>query len=157
MRSAAFLFVLSLPLCLCVFQASHDPCVASTVGSAWVRARLRREEVTRGDKRSKSAMLRPFQLISLNLLRAEGLKKRGFDWQVAIKMLPTPPIRFSVYPVYGSPNEQWLCAGVFFPLLPFLYFTPVVLSLPRLALTLCQYHHPRLRQRSTRICLHCRL
>ena len=30
-RSAAFLFTLSLPLCLCVFEASHDLCVATTV------------------------------------------------------------------------------------------------------------------------------
>ena len=29
----------------------------------------------------------------------------------------------------GSPNEQWLRAGVFFPLLPFLQFRLVVLSL----------------------------
>ena len=30
-RSAAFLFTLSLPLYLCVFEASHDLCVATTV------------------------------------------------------------------------------------------------------------------------------
>ena len=30
-RNAAFLFTLSLPLCLCVFEASHDLCVATTV------------------------------------------------------------------------------------------------------------------------------
>ena len=29
--SAAFLFTLSLPLCLCVFEASRDLCVATTV------------------------------------------------------------------------------------------------------------------------------
>ena len=29
--SAAFLFKLSLPLCLCVFEASRDLCVATTV------------------------------------------------------------------------------------------------------------------------------
>ena len=30
-RSAAFLFTLSLPSCLCAFEASHDLCVATTV------------------------------------------------------------------------------------------------------------------------------
>ena len=30
-RNAAFLFTLSLPLCLCVFEASHDLCVATAV------------------------------------------------------------------------------------------------------------------------------
>ena len=66
--SAAFLFTLSLPLCLCVFEASRDLCVATTV--------KKRANLPRG--------------------RTE---KRGFDLQLAIKMLPSSPIRFSVYPV----------------------------------------------------------
>ena len=33
--------------------------------------------------------------------RRKDRKKRGFDWQLATKMLPSSPIRFSVYPVYG--------------------------------------------------------
>jgi len=43
--------------------------------SALVRGRLRRlEQVTRGDKRSKSAIVPPFQLISVNSLRRRTKK-----------------------------------------------------------------------------------
>ena len=120
-RSAAFLFVLSLPLCLCVFEASHDPCVAAAVGSAWVRARFRREQVTRGDKRSKSSILPPFQLISVNSLGGRT-KKRGFYWQVAIKMILTPPIRFPVYPVYGFAKRTMTVRKRIFPSAPLSLF-----------------------------------
>ena len=93
-------------------------CLQSKISrNAWVRGRLRRERVTRGEKRSKSAILRVRQ-------------------------------------------TNGLCAGVFRSLLLFLYFRPVVISLGIifwLALTLCQYHHPRWRQSSTNICLLCRL
>ena len=57
-------------------------------------------------------------------------------------------------------QNNWLCAGVFLSLLLFLYFSPVVISLGIifwLALTLCQYHHPRWRRSSTKMCLLCRL
>ena len=37
-RSAAFLFTLSLPLCICVFEASHDLCAATTVKNLKKRA-----------------------------------------------------------------------------------------------------------------------
>ena len=76
-RSAAFLFTLSLSLCSCVFEASYDPCVAITVENLKKRlgtSRLRRERVTRGEKRSKSAILPPLQLISVNSPRGRTEK-----------------------------------------------------------------------------------
>ena len=66
--------------------------------------------------------------LSVNSRRGRT-EKRGFDWQLVIKMLPSSPIRFSVYPVYGFVKRTMTAPGVFFPLLPFLYFRPVVLSL----------------------------
>ena len=89
--SAAFLFTLSLPLCLCILKllvifASRLP--------------------------SRSAQI----------LRAEGPKKRGFDLQLAMKMLPSSPIRFSVYPVYGFANRTMTTRRRIFPSAPLSLF-----------------------------------
>ena len=95
---------------------------------------------------------------SAPILRAEGPKKRGFDLQLAIKMLPSSPIRFSLYPVYGFAKRTTTARRRIFPSAPLFW---ALRPFPRLAiifvLTLCQYHHPRWRQSSTKICLLCRL
>ena len=88
-------------------------CLQSKISSnAW------RERVTRGGKWSKSTLLPPFQLISVNSPRGRTKKNNGFDWQVAVKMLPTPPIRFPVYPVYGFAKPTVAVRRRIFPSAP---------------------------------------
>ena len=94
--------------------------------------------------------------------RRKDRKKRGFDWQLAIKMLPSSPIRFSVYPVYGFAKRTMTARRRIFPSAPLSLFyarCPFSSAFNHfwLALTLCQYHHPRWRQSSTKICLLFRL
>ena len=59
--------MLSLLLCLFVFEAAHDPCVATTVENL-------KKRLGRGEKRSKSAILSPFQQISVNSPRGRTEK-----------------------------------------------------------------------------------
>ena len=54
-------------------------CLQSKISrSEWVRGRLRGERVTRGEKRSKSDILPPFQLISVNSPR--GRTEKTWLW-----------------------------------------------------------------------------
>ena len=66
------LFTWSFPLCPCVFEASYDPCVVSTVEN--LKKRLERTS----HSWSKSATLPPFQLISANSPR--GRTKKPWLW-----------------------------------------------------------------------------
>ena len=135
-------------------------CLQSKISrNAWVRGRLRRERVTHGEKRSKSAILPLLQLISVNFPRRRT--EKTWLWLAGSNQIATNTTnqipRLSSLRVC---QNNWLCAGVFLSLLLFLYFSPVVISLGIifwLALTLCQYHHPRWRQSSTKMCLLCRL
>ena len=135
-------------------------CLQSKISrNAWVRGRLRRERVTHGEKRSKSAILPLLQLISVNFPRRRT--EKTWLWLAGSNQIATNTTnqipRLSSLRVC---QNNWLCAGVFLSLLLFLYFSPVVISLGIifwLTLTLCQYHHPRWRQSSTKMCLLCRL
>ena len=135
-------------------------CLQSKISrNAWVRGRLRRERVTHGEKRSKSAILPLLQLISVNFPRRRT--EKTWLWLAGSNQIATNTTnqipRLSSLRVC---QNNWLCAGVFLSLLLFLDFSPVVISLGIifwLALTLCQYHHPRWRQSSTKMCLLCRL
>ena len=113
--SAASLFTWSLPLCPCVFEASYDPCVVSTVEN--LKKRLERTS----HSWRKVKQIRPASSFSINQrkfsARKDG-KNHGFDWQVTIKMPPTPPIRFPVYPMYGFAKPTVAVRGRIFPSAP---------------------------------------
>ena len=137
-------------------------CLQSKISrSAWVQGRLRRERVTRGEKRSKSAILPPFQLISVNSSRG-GTEKTwllltGSNQNDTNTTNQIP--RLSSVRVLHANND---CARAYFSLCsPFSILGPSFFPSARnhfwLALTLCQYHHPRWRHSSTKICLLCRL
>ena len=60
--------------------------------------------------------------LSVNSRGQRTEKKRGFDWQLAIKMLPWSPIRFSVYPVYGFAKRTMTARRRIFPSAPLSLF-----------------------------------
>ena len=60
--------------------------------------------------------------LSVNSRRERTEKKRGFDWQLAIKMLPSSPIRFPVYPVYGFAKRTMTVRRRIFPSAPLSLF-----------------------------------
>ena len=97
-RGAAFLFTLSLPLCLCV---------------------LKFFTIFGRDYRQKS---QEASKLSVNSRRERTEKKRGFNWQLAIKMLPSSPIRFPVYPVYGFAKRTMTTRRRIFPSAPLSLF-----------------------------------
>ena len=97
-RGAAFLFTLSLPLCLCV---------------------LKFFTIFGRDYRQKS---QEASKLSVNSRRERTEKKRGFNWQLAIKMLPSSPIRFPVYPVYGFAKRTMNVRRRIFPSAPLSLF-----------------------------------
>ena len=110
------------------------------------------ERVIRGEKRSKSATLPPFQLISVNSPRGRAEKTwlllAGSNQNDTNTTNQIP--RLSSVRVRQTNNE---CAQAYLPLCsPFSTLGPS--SFPSacnhfwLALTLCQYQHPRWRQSS---------
>ena len=117
-----------------------------------LRGRLQGERVTRGEKRSKSNILPPFQLISVNSPRGRTEKTwlllAGNNQNDTNNTNQIP--RLSNVRVRQTNND---CAHTYFSLhSPLSILGPS--SFPSacnhfwLALTLCQYHHPRWRQDS---------
>ena len=99
-RSAAFLFTLSLPLCICVFEASRDLCVATTVKKRANPPRERTEKTWLWFAASDQNAT----IITNQILRLSSVRVR-------------------------QTNNDCAKLGAFFPHLPFLYFRLVVLSL----------------------------
>ena len=127
--SAAFLFTLSLPLCLCVFEASRDLCVATTVKKRANPPRGRTEKTWLWFAASnQNATIITNQILPLSSVR---VRQTNNDCAQAYLSLCSPILGSSSFP--SACNHFWL------------------------TLTLCQYHHPRWRQSSTKICLLCRL
>ena len=126
-RGAAFLFTLSLPLCLCVFEASRDLCVATTVKKRANPPRGRTEKTWLWFAASnQNATVITNQILRLSSVR---VCQTNNDCAQAYFSLCSP------FSILGSSSFPSACN----------YFW--------LALTLCQYHHPRWRQSSTAI--HC--
>ena len=125
--SAAFLFTLSLPLCLCVFEVSRDLCVATTVKKRANPPRGRIEKTWLWFAASnQNATVITNQILRLSSVR---VCQTNNDCAQAYFSLCSPSS------ILGSSSFPSACN----------YFW--------LALTLCQYHHPRWRQSSTEI--HC--
>ena len=125
--SAAFLFTLSLPLCLCVFEASRDLCVATTVKKRANPPRGRTEKTWLWFAASnQNATVITNQVLRLSSVR---VCQTNNDCAQAYFSLCSP------FSILGSSSFPSACN----------YFW--------LALTLCQYHHPRWPQSSTEI--HC--
>ena len=123
--SAAFLFKLSLPLCLCVFEASRDLCVATTVKKRANPPRGRTEKTWLWFAASnQNATVITNQILRLSSVR---VCQTNNDCAQAYFSLCSP------FSILGSSSFPSACN----------YFW--------LALTLCQYHHPRWRQGSTEI------
>ena len=123
--SAAFLFTLSLPLCLCVFEASRDLCVATTVKKRANPPRGRTEKTWLWFAASnQNATVITNQILRLSSVR---VCQTNNDCAQAYFSLCSP------FSILGSSSFPSACNHFW------------------LALTLCQYHHPRWRQSSTEI------
>ena len=120
--SAAFLFKLSLPLCLCVFEASRDLCVATTVKKCANPPRGRTEKTWLWFAASnQNATVITNQIPSLSSVR---VRQTNNECAQAYLPLCSPFSTLGPSSFPSACNHFWL------------------------ALTLCQYHHPRWRQSS---------
>ena len=123
--SAAFFFTLSLLLYLCVFEASRDLCVATTVKKRANPPRGRTEKTWLWFAASnQNATIITNQILRLSSVR---VCQTNNDCAQAYFSLCSPLsiLGWSSFP--SACNYFWL------------------------ALTFCQYHHPRWRQSSTKI------
>ena len=123
--SAAFLFTLSLPLCLCVFEASRDLCVATTVKKRANPPRGRTEKTWLWFAASnENATIITNQILPLSSVR---VRQSNNDCAQAYLSLCSPLSILGSSSFPSACNHFWL------------------------ALTPCQYHHPRWWQSSTEI------
>ena len=137
-RGAAFLYTLSLPLCLWVLK--FFMIFASRLPSKISRSeQIKRKFSARKDRKktwfwlaasNQNATVITNQIPSLSSVR---VRQTNNDYAQAYLSLCSP------FSILGSSSFSLACNHFW------------------LALTLCQYHHPRWRQSSTKICLLCRL